>query len=496
MTGNGPVAIIDIGSNSVRLVVYERLARSPTPFFNEKVLAGLGRSVAESGRLDDDAVHRTEDALKRFRALADQMGVRHLDVLATAAVREADNGQEFIRMAEEACRVPVRILTGAEEAHLAGLGVLSGIPQADGLCGDLGGGSLELVGIRDGTISDGETFPLGGLRLQHAAGGDMKAARRIAGAELEGSDLIKTLKGREFYAIGGTWRSLAKLHMENTAYPLHVMQHYRMNARKIGDFLKRIARGNLDTVEKIDVVSKQRLGLLPYGATVLMELIAIGKPKSIVMSALGLREGVLYSSLSEREKAEDPLISAAAELAELRARSLDHAWELVDWTGPAMAAAGMDETKEEARLRMAACLLADIGWRAHPDYRGEQSLNIIANAAFVGLDHPGRVYLSMAVYYRHSGLSESDLSPAIRALAPDRYQERAKVLAAIFRVGYLISASMPGIIPRTRILRSDKALVLELPADLAMLAGGRLENRMKQLANVCGLSAEIRVSGG
>ena len=159
-----------------------------------------------------------------------------------------------------------------------------------------------------------------------------------------------------------------------------------------------------------------------------------------------------------------------------------------------MAAAGMEETEEEARLRTAACLLADIGWRAHPDYRGEQSLNIIANAAFVGLDHPGRVYLSMAVYYRHSGLSESDLSPAIRALAPRRYQERAKVLAAIFRVGYLISASMPGIIPRTRIVRSGKALVLELPADLAMLAGGRLEGRMKQLGNACGLSAEIRVA--
>lgn len=493
MTGNGPVAIIDIGSNSVRLVVYERLARSPTPFFNEKVLAGLGRSVAETGRLDEGAVHQAEDALKRFRALADQMGVRHLNVLATAAAREAENGADFIRMAEEICRVEVRILTGEEEAHLAGLGVLAGIPKADGLCGDLGGGSLELVGISGGAISSGETYPLGGLRLQHAAGGNMKSARKIARVELERSELVKTLKGREFYAIGGTWRSLAKLHMEYTAYPLHVMQHYRLNPRKIGDFLKRIARGDLDTVEGIDVVSKQRLALLPYGAAVLLELIDIGRPKSIVMSALGLREGVLYSRLDERERAEDPLISAAAELAELRARSLDHAWELVDWTGPAMAAAGMEETEEEARLRSAACLLADIGWRAHPDYRGEQSLNIIANAAFVGLDHPGRVYLSMAVYYRHSGLSESDLSPAIRALAPRRYQERAKVLAAIFRVGYLISASMPGIIPRTRIVRSGKALVLELPSDLAMLAGGRLEGRMKQLGNACGLSAEIRV---
>ena len=227
----------------------------------------------------------------------------------------------------------------------------------------------------------------------------------------------------------------------------------------------------------------------------LLELIEIGKPEKIVMSALGLREGVLYLQLDDTEKAEDPLISAAAELAELRSRSLDHAWELIDWTATAMEAAGMAESVEEKRLRTVACLLADIGWRAHPDYRGEQSLNIIANAAFVGLDHPGRAYLAMAVYYRHSGLAEKDLSPAIRQLAPPRYLERAKLLAAIFRVGYLISASMPGIIPRTRILRSGKALVLELPKDLAMLAGGRLESRLKQLANLCDLTAKMRIDG-
>jgi exopolyphosphatase/guanosine-5'-triphosphate,3'-diphosphate pyrophosphatase len=496
MTGNGSVGVIDIGSNSVRLVVYERLARSPTPFFNEKVLAGLGRSVAETGNLDEDGVKRTEQALKRFRFLADQMGVRQLDVLATAAAREADNGPDFIAMAERICGVHVRVLTGEEEANLAGLGVLSGIPDADGLCGDLGGGSLELVEISEGAISVGETFPLGGLRLQHTSGGDMKKARRIARSELASSGLIDRLKDRSLYTIGGTWRSLAKLHMEHTGYPLHVMQHYRMDARKIRDFLKTLARGDLSAFDKIEVVSRQRQALLPYGAAVLLELIEVGKPRDIVTSALGLREGFLYSRLDDEQKAEDPLISAAEELAELRSRSLAHARELIGWTRQAMEAAGVAETGEEARLRSAACLLSDIGWRAHPDYRGEQSLNIIANAAFVGLDHPGRAYLAMAVYYRHSGLSESDLSPAIRDLAPRRYREQAKVLAAILRVGYLISASMPGVVPRTRIIRDGKTLVLELPDDLSMLAGGRLESRMKQLGNVCELNSEIRTAGG
>lgn len=491
LTGGGPVGVIDIGSNSVRLVIYERLARSPTPYFNEKVLLGLGRDVAEQGALACESVVRAEQTLRRFRALADQMGVRNLDMIATAAIREAKNGSEFISMAERVCRAPLQVLDGDGEAQLAGMGILSGIPDADGICGDLGGGSLELIDISNGIISAGETFRLGGLRLQHRADKRPKNARTIALNDLRESDLLKGLAGRAFYAIGGTWRSLAKLHMQSTAYPLRVMQHYSVDTQALRPFLKQVARNRINEMDGIDAVSRQRRTLLPYGAAVLLALIDIGKPARIVTSALGLREGLLYSKLSEEERAADPLLSAAAELAELRARSPEHAGELIGWTGPAMAAAGLDETPEEARLRAAACLLADIGWRAHPDYRGEQSLNIIANAAFVGLDHPGRAYLAMAAYYRHSGLAEDELSPAIRTLAPARYRERAKVLAAIFRVGYLISGSMPGIIPRTRIARTDARLQLRLPADLSMLAGGRLEARMKQLAALCDLTPEI-----
>ncbi len=496
LAGDGPVGVIDIGSNSVRLVVYERLARSPTPFFNEKVLLGLGRTVAEKGELEPTAIRQTEQALKRFRALADQMGVHTLDVLATAAIREATNGADFIAMAEAVCGAPVRVLDGASEARFAGLGIVSGIPDADGLCGDLGGGSLELIDIRDRNISDGETFPLGGLRLQHRAGKNVKEARRIALSDLKRSGVIGGLDGRTFYAIGGTWRSLAKLHMQSTDYPLRVMQHYSIEAEPMGVFLDRVASNDISEMEGIEAVSRQRRALLPYGATVLLALIETGRPKRIVTSALGLREGVLFSKLSEAEKEEDPLLSAASELAELRSRSPAHARELIAWTGPAMQAAGLEETEEEARLRAAACMLADIGWRAHPDYRGEQSLNIIANAAFVGLDHPGRAYLALAAYYRHSGLSEYELAPAIRKLATRRYRERAKLLAAIFRVGYLISASMTGILPRTRVARSGDSLLLILPEELSMLAGGRLEARMKQLAGLCDLSSEIVIEKG
>ena len=114
-------------------------------------------------------------------------------------------------------------------------------------------------------------------------------------------------------------------------------------------------------------------------------------------------------------------------------------------------------TTEEARLRHAACLLADIGWRAHPEYRGEQSLNLIAHAAFIGIDHPGRAYLALANFYRHEGLIDEALSPHIREIASTRLMERARALGATLRVAYLISGAMPDVVGRTRDRGARKA---------------------------------------
>ncbi|MDH3194902.1 MAG: Ppx/GppA family phosphatase [Hyphomicrobiales bacterium] len=493
IAGAGAVAVIDIGSNSVRLVAYERHARSPTPLFNEKVLAGLGAGVATTGVLSSGSVEKALAALRRFTALAAQMRVINLHVLATAAIREAENGAAFIDEAEEICGVPITILSGEEEARISACGVISAFDHADGVAGDLGGGSLELAEVGGRKTGRGETLALGGLRLQAACGGSLKAAAKIVRDALAESRAIKKLRKRTFYAVGGTWRSLARLHMRQNDYPLHVIHDYRFPVGDLKPFLASLTSGDLDAVRGIESVSKQRLALLPYGAIVLTEIIRAGRPDAVAVSALGLREGFLYSRLGKKERRTDPLLSAARELAILRSRSPAHAQELIGWTGAAMAALGIEERTEEKRLRAAACLLADIGWRAHPDYRGEQSLNIIAHAGFVGIGHPGRAYLALAAYYRHSGLSDDELGAGLRDIAPPRYLQRARALAAIFRVAYLVSASMPGIIPRTRIIRDAKTLVLELPEDLAMLAGGRLATRLKQLANLADLESEIRV---
>ncbi|TIP04198.1 MAG: exopolyphosphatase [Mesorhizobium sp.] len=492
-----PLSIIDIGSNSIRLVVYEGLARSPSLLFNEKMLAGLGRGIVSTGKLDPEAVTRSMEEFRRFRALSDQAGAEHIYVLATAAAREAVNGPDFIHRAEEVLKTEIRVLTGRQEAYYSALGVISGFHPANGIAGDLGGGSLELIDINREAIGDGITLPLGGLRLQDMAKNSLVQAQKIARQELARAKLLKGAQGRIFYAVGGTWRNLARLHMEMTNYPLGIMHHYEISADSAQTFLRQVAKGEVEKVRGIEGVSKNRRSLLPYGAVVLQEIMAAMQPSKIIVSAQGVREGFLYSLLDAEEQKADPLISAAEELALLRSRSVHHAHDLVEWTGKAFKAFGIDETEDETRYRHAACLLADIGWRAHPEYRGRQSLNIIAHASFIGVDHPGRAYLALANAYRHDGIFNDGIAPEIKALAPPRLLERARVLAAMMRVVYLLTAAMPGVMPRLRWeSRGNGALALVLPASLSDLYGERPAGRLAQLARITNRRLVLAVEGG
>jgi exopolyphosphatase/guanosine-5'-triphosphate,3'-diphosphate pyrophosphatase len=481
-----PVAVIDIGSNSVRLVIYEGLTRSPTPIFNEKVLAGLGREVQSTGLLAADAVEKAIGALKRFRMLCDRIEVGALWVLATAACRDAKNGKSFVAEAERICRTKVEIISGKREAELSALGVVCGFHRPDGLVGDLGGGSLELSEVHGHKVHTGITLPLGGLALQDVTEKSIKKAEKLVRKSLGDAKLLKAGANRTFYAIGGTWRALARLHMWQTGYPLHVMHGYVIPAREAYDFAGLVHRVNAETLSQIEVVADARRPLLAYAAVVLEHLIDIARPKDIVISALGVREGLLYGMLNGDDRRKDPLIAAAQELNVLRSRAPAHGEELIAWTDRFMASTGLDETAEERRLRHAACLLADIGWRAHPDYRGEQSLNIIANAAFVGIDHPGRVYLALAVFFRHVGLVDEELSPRIRELASTRSLDRARVLGAALRVAYLVSASTTGILQKTPMLVERGRVVLRFRNGLRDLAGERVFVRLRQLARLIG----------
>ena len=493
LPGRKPCAVIDIGSNSVRLVVYEGLTRSPTPIFNEKALCGLGRHVASEGRLDDAAVTAALAALHRYRLLIDQMGVEKLHVLATAAVREAENGAEFKAGAEKATGVRIDVLTGADEARLAAYGVMSGLHRPNGIVGDLGGGSFELIDIRDDILGEGVTLPLGGLRLMDVAGESAKKKAAIIDKHLDRCATLDAGAGRHFYGVGGTFRALATLHIARKGYPLHITHGYAIDAKETIAFLRYVRRKEPADLKGIERVSSQRQELLGVGALVLEKALTRAKSSKLVFSALGVREGLLYTLLDQTERRRDPLLVATSELGFLRARSPAHAAELVAWTDRFFATLPKLETVEEMRLRHAACYLADIGWRAHPDYRGEQSLNIIANAGFTGIDHPARAYLSLAVYYRHSGLSDAELDPRLHEIAGEELAQRARVLAGAFRVAYLVSASMPGILEKTALELRGSDIVLTLGRGLADLAAPRLVGRVRQLAKAMGLTGAIEI---
>ena len=490
------MAIIDVGSNSVRLVIYEGLSRSPTVLFNEKVLCGLGAGLAESGELNPTGVERALAALRRFRALAEQTQCESIHTLATAAAREATNGPAFVKEAERILGEKINVLTGREEAYYAALGIVCGVNKPEGIVGDLGGGSLEYSEVEGRDVEKGRTVPLGGLRLMDDSGGSLARARAIAREHMGGDKILKRGRGGTFYAVGGTWRALGRLHMERNDYPLHVMHEYEVAAREAKALCDEIVAAEEAHRELggIDAVSSKRQELLPYGAVVLLELMRVMKPERVVFSALGVREGFLYSRLPKEVQKLDPLLVAAEEFAVLRARSPVHARELARWSGDAFAALGFDETKDEKRWRRAACLLADISWRSHPEYRGDQALNIISNGAFVGVGHEGRAYLALANYYRHEGVQGDDVSPDLIRVAAPRVRERARLLGALMRVVYLFSGSMPGVVPRLSFLRDGDDVRLLVPPDLAKFEGERLAKRISAFGSTLNANVTFEVA--
>lgn len=496
LKGARPVAVLDIGSNSVRLVVYERHARSLTPLYNEKTACALGRGLAQTGKIAYENIDRALTAIQRFALVSRLMRVGTTHILATSAVREASNSKAFVDAVEEIMGAKVTVLSGAEEAHFAALGAISGMPGFVGVVGDLGGGSLELSSIADGTDSTGETHELGVIRLQDDSENSPAKAQAVAKRRLKKSALL-TARGGSFCAIGGTWRSLAKVHQVLRDYPLHMVQHYEVAAADMLELCEQIvaatAAGKPYTGS--EHVSSSRRELVPYGAAVMIEVLKAGKFDTVVFSALGVREGYLYGLLGDAERSVDPLMQTAEQMSVLRSRSPAHAEDLIEFTAEFLTTVGITETEEELRLRKVACYLADIGWRGHPDYRGEQAVDMVAYGSATGVDHPGRAFLAEVLAVRYMGLKQKSMSQSLLALSGAGMSARARLLGAAFRVAYPMSAAMPGVLPRVSFSVDKGILKLHLPTDLAFLDGEHLRGRLDQLAGVVGIKLTDVVAG-
>ena len=376
----GRVGIIDVGSNSIRLVVYERASRAPLPVFNEKVLCGLARGLDATGRLNPEGVEMALANIDRFVTLAHNMKVTSLDLLATAAVRDAADGADFMRQLASRPGIVAHTVSGQDEARYSGYGVICGIPDADGVMGDLGGGSLELVSMSNGHLGASSTLPVGPLRLMSSGKGD---PRKIVTDAIDDVRWLREEQGKVFYAVGGAWRSFARLHMEQAGYPLHIIHQYEISAEEARAVARLIAVQSAKSLEKMPGVSRRRVDTLPLACLALDKLLVALKPRSVVFSAFGLREGFYYSRLSETERAAHPLIAFAEEQGVGWRRFDLSPQEIFDWLTPAF----VDETDGDRVLRTAACHLSDISWDDHPDYRADQAYFRVLHLPAPGMRH-------------------------------------------------------------------------------------------------------------
>ncbi|KTT75009.1 Ppx/GppA family phosphatase [Sphingomonas endophytica] len=473
-------AIIDIGSNSIRLVVYQGPPRLPAILFNEKVLAGLGRSLAQFGSIDAQAMALAETALRRFAALAREMDVATLRTVATAAVRDASNGGDLIAVAQ-AAGLTVEILSGEQEAEAAGYGVLSGIPEADGIVGDLGGGSLELVRVRGGKLTRRVSFPLGVLRI--AALREQGRLDRRVRKLLADSDWLGAGKALPFYLIGGSWRALARLDMELNRYPLPVIHQYAMSPETVVRLRRTLSHVGKARLKDVPGISSGRIPTLSDAAALLSSMLKHLRCSGTMVSAYGLREGLLYEALGAADRATDPLVVATRDEGRRSGRFPEHGDLLDRWIAPLF----VEDRPEAARLRMAACQLADVGWRANPDFRAERGVEIALHGNWVAIDARGRAMLAQALWTALGGaITSPDPLPA---LASDAARRRAVQWGLAIRLGQRLSGGVAGPLARSALSVVNGAVRLSLEPGDAALYGEAVQKRHRALAAALGLSA-------
>jgi exopolyphosphatase / guanosine-5'-triphosphate,3'-diphosphate pyrophosphatase len=481
----GRIAVVDVGSNSLRLVVFDRLGATLVPLLNEKVMCALGRGIATTGRLNPEGIELALANLQRFVALAGALGVDHLAIIATAAVREAQDGRAFAARAERQCGVPVRIIEGGEEARLSAMGVLAGIRDTDGVVGDLGGGSVELVRV-DAAAADpvgaGISLPIGALRLAEI-GDSRRAVTDTIERAIAGAAVLRQATGKTVYLVGGAWRAIARLHMEQTHYPLHIIHEYTLPRRAAEGFLEIVAGQSRRSLERIAGISRKRLELVPLAALILSRLIAAARPERIVFSAFGLREGYAYGLLPE-EARDDALIAACIGIAGSQSRWAGDGDRLQRWTAPVFA----DRDAATRRLHRAVCWLSDIAWSEHPDYRAAHAFARSLTLPFAQIGHSERVFVASALHARYGGAADDPVKGPTRPLLDEDVAAGARAFGLALRLAYTLCGGALELLDQVRLTRDPAGIALELPPTGNLFVGEAVQRRLDALGRALGVA--------
>jgi exopolyphosphatase/guanosine-5'-triphosphate,3'-diphosphate pyrophosphatase len=432
-------AIIDVGSNSVRLVLYRIEGGAMRPFLNEKVMAGLGRGLGVTGRLAPAGVEEALAALRRFRTLLQGLGVERVQAAATAAVREAQDGLEFVARVRSETGLPLRVIEGVEEARLSALGVQAGITDAQGVVGDLGGSSLELAAapVRPGLC---ETFPLGPLALMGRDFTLSEAEGRVDVA-LALSEVLAASRGGRFYAVGGAWRALGRIDMALRGHPVQVLHQHQIPRADLLRLTEFVRSANRKALEKFGEQAAKRAEMLPCAALVLERIVRVGRFEDVVLSSYGLREGLLYEELSAEERRADPLLAGAQAFGAPGAGAAAFGRQLCQWLAPVLEALAPAFSRErDAVLRQAACLMADVGGMLHPEQRRGNIFDFVLHAPYVGVSHPERVFLAAILHHRYTKSAPPVEGQPALALLSAGQRAAAAAIGAGLRFGADLSA--------------------------------------------------------
>ena len=469
---DGRIGIIDIGSNSIRLVIYDQQKRSPVPIYNEKVMCALGKGLSTSGVLNPEGVELARHALRRFLAMGRNMEITSLYVMGTAAMRDARDGEGFARYLEHTYDIDVDIISGQKEARLGAYGVCSSMYRPRGITGDLGGGSMELVKVEDGHIEDHTSVALGSLRMIDESKGDRDKLKKLIDKRFKDLSWLDDHKAENFYAIGGSFRALARMHMAANNYPLRILHEYTVDAKDFHEFCHDISEMSLEKLEKFPGSAKGRAAALPGAAMIIERIIEMAGPEHVVFSASGIREGYLYEKLSPYIRAQDGLLASCTEFAAHGGRSTSYANELYTWMYPLLTS----ETEDQRRLRLAFCLLSDIALHIHPEYRAEWAFHRILFSALTGLSHRERVRLALTMYHRYQFKLKENW-PALSLLSSaDR--NWAKLVGTAANLAYHLSGGIAGNLHNTAFVIAGDNLSLQLSGAMQDVMGDAVRKRI------------------
>lgn len=483
------VGVVDVGSNSVRLVVFDGAARSPAYFYNEKVMCGLGARLQESGILNPEGRVRAKAALHRFQRLAESMGVSPLATVATAAVRDAQDGPEFCAEIRRETGMELYVVDGREEARLSAQGVLLGWPGSEGIVCDIGGASMELAMLRAGEVGARLSSDLGPLKLSSLKGG-RKAQKAHIRARLE--EMFAALdepRGERLFLVGGSWRAIARIDMDRRGYPLPVLHEYRMTPQDIRHSCEQIDRNDPTSLRTRCGISASRMALVPLAGMVLREILRVFKPRDICVSSYGIREGVLFEQMPQKLRDRDPLLEACSFMERKDARMPGFGRLLFDFCKPLFPR--QPETAQ--RVIRAACLLHDVSWRAHPDFRAQTCFEMATRANLGGLTHQERIFMGMALMHRYSGKAPQEHFTPLLTLLPEKKQREAEILGKAMRLGAMLWQQRGAALAKLHWRPQKRVLSLDLPQEAAPLFGEVAQARLSSLATTLDASWRCRI---